>query len=175
MTTVPEELEAWKPIPSLPGYEASSLGRIRSWRLGHFKKKERRGTPLIRKAQPDRDGYLSINFKVNGEMVLRRVHHLVLEAFKSSRQPNLEGRHLDGKPSNNSVANLEWGTHLENEQDKLRHGTRTSGEKNGNAKFTNQEAQKIRSSTTKNTILAKKYRVSDATIHRIKSGKRYAS
>jgi hypothetical protein len=169
------EIEIWKSIPSLPGYEASSLGRIRSWRRGNWRTPRVREEAYIRKPQPDREGYLSMTFNLGGKFVGRRVHHLVLEAFKRPKPKGLEGRHLDGNHSNNAISNLEWGTHRENEQDKIRHGTHSKGERNGMAKLTNQEAQSIRLSTEPGVVLARRYNVANVTIHRIKYGERYAS
>jgi hypothetical protein len=36
----------------------------------------------------------------------------------------MECLHGDGDPTNNNLSNLRWGTSIENEEDKLRHGTR---------------------------------------------------
>jgi hypothetical protein len=116
-----------------------------------------------------------MTFNLGGKFVGRRVHHLVLEAFKRPKPKGLEGRHLDGNHSNNAISNLEWGTHRENEQDKIRHETHSKGERNGMAKLTNQEAQSIRLSTEPGVVLARRYNVANVTIHRIKYGERYAS
>lgn len=51
------------------------------------------------------------------------VHRLVALVFLGPPRDGDEVRHLDGKPSNNVVKNLAWGTHLENMQDMVRHGT----------------------------------------------------
>jgi HNH endonuclease len=61
------------------------------------------------------------------------VHHLVLEAFVG---PAPEGkpicRHFpDRDRHNNRLDNLQWGTYLENEADKLFHGMRATGDRNG--------------------------------------------
>jgi hypothetical protein len=87
------EHEEWRPIPSLPaGYEASDLGRIRSWR-------HRKGTassPLIRKpVKHTKYGHMSMMFYVDKKFVCRLVHHLVLDAFGIARLPNTETRHID--------------------------------------------------------------------------------
>jgi hypothetical protein len=171
------DTEEWRPIPTLPGYEASSLGRIRSWRAGcwtHTRKQ--RSEPLIRRLVPNkRDGHLLVGFNIEGHYFLRPVHQLVLEAFKGPRPPGLLCRHLDGDPTNNKDTNLQWGTSSENWADMIRHGTDTRGERNGGAKLTTDAANAIRSSPENGVTMAARYGVSEATISRIRAGVRYAS
>lgn len=52
----------------------------------------------------------------------KMVHRLVLETFVGPCPPGMECRHLDGDKQNNRLDNLCWGTHQENEKDKVRHG-----------------------------------------------------
>ena len=52
-----------------------------------------------------------------------RVHRLVAATFLKNPSNHPCVRHLDGDPSNNSVANLAWGTYLDNENDKIKHRT----------------------------------------------------
>lgn len=68
-------------------------------------------------ARPDKDGYLRV--KVNGRRV--PVHHVVMDAWLGPCPPGQERRHGTGGNQDNSVGNLCYGTHLENEQDKKRH------------------------------------------------------
>jgi len=66
------------------------------------------------------DGYLATT--INYDFVF--VHTLVLTAFVGPRPPSLEARHLNGNPQDNRwPENLAWGTHSENEKDKIKHGT----------------------------------------------------
>jgi len=163
------EHEEWRPIPSLPaGYEASDLGRIRSWR-------HRKGTassPLIRKpVKHAKYGHMSMMFYVDKKFVCRLVHHLVLDAFGIARLPNTETRHIDGIASNNRLDNLKWGTHVENSEDQVGHGTLTVGGKNGGAKLTNQQADEIRRSDESGVDAAKRCGVTPAVITRIRRGR----
>jgi HNH endonuclease len=49
------------------------------------------------------------------------VDRLVLEAFDRPKPPGMRCRHLDGDPGNNRYPeNICWGTHTEEEADKLR-------------------------------------------------------
>ena len=163
--------EVWIAIQFMPGYDVSNLGRVRSWRSSHG---ATRPVPKLRKLLPDSDGYLQISFIHEGKLVVRKVHHLVLETFKEPKPPGLEARHLDRDPTHNTPDNLEWGTHVENIEDQRRHGTDTRGERNGASKLTSAQAHEIRESPEKGSILAVRHGVSEATICRVRKGLRYA-
>lgn len=75
------------------------------------------------KLQLDKDGYLCIMLCRNGYAQLRKVHLIVLEAFKGACPPGLQARHLDGIKIHCAPENLEWGTGSENTKDQIRHGT----------------------------------------------------
>jgi hypothetical protein len=65
----------------------------------------------------------------------RQVHRLVLEAFVGPCPPGLECRHLNGRPDDNRLENLAWGTRLENVADSLEHGAQARGIRMGGAKL----------------------------------------
>lgn len=75
------------------------------------------------KPHPDKDGYLCIMLCRDGHAQLRKVHLVVLEAFKGPCPTGLQARHLDGIKIHCAPDNLEWGTASENTQDQIRHGT----------------------------------------------------
>lgn len=106
--------EDWRPIPGCPGYEASSLGHIRSLRAGVYV--ELRGSL-------SGSGYRYVKIRQDGEPRHRTVHSLVAEAFYGPRPAGLEVRHLDGTRTNNVASNLRFGTPSENRYDSVRHGT----------------------------------------------------
>lgn len=116
--------ERWLPVVGYEGiYEVSDLGQVRSL----DRVISRRNSPYVlrgRVLRPavNRRGYLHLNLYGDGWNESRYVHHLVLEAFAGPRPAGTEARHLDGVPNNNSVANLTWGTHVENAWDIIRHG-----------------------------------------------------
>lgn len=105
--------ETWRPIPSLPGYEASDLGRIRSYR---------RQAPHILSTPVGALGYPVIS--PHGTPI--RVHSLILEAFEGPRPEGLVTRHIDGDKTNNRLSNLKRGTSQENIADAIGHGTHVS-------------------------------------------------
>lgn len=101
--------EGWKTVPSLPGLEASTLGRIRvKW----HKPAGRR--PYGGNPSPGRraaDGRMRFNYQGKTYKVAR----LVCEAFHGHAP---EGRplcmHINENPSDNRPENLTWGTAKEN-------------------------------------------------------------
>jgi hypothetical protein len=117
--------ERWLPVPGYDGmYDVSDRGRVRSWYPW-------RGNSVPRILAPQLNNYLYDSFSLclNGVNVRRKAHHLVLLAFVGPRPEGMETRHLDGNPRNNSLSNLAYGTHTENMQDKIRHGTNSGAEK----------------------------------------------
>lgn len=67
--------------------------------------------------------YLVVGLYRDDGMVLKRVHRLVLETFRGPRPPGQVARHLNGRATDNRLANLVWSTQRENILDKVRHGT----------------------------------------------------
>lgn len=57
----------------------------------------------------DGDGYETVRIRnVSGEMVIRRVHELVAEAFVPNPDRKKYVIHKDGNKLNNEADNLEW-------------------------------------------------------------------
>ena len=123
--------EQWVKIDGFPGYEVSSHGRVGSWLpLGG------RGAPpverrVLKGCTRRRSSGASVNVHVilmsEGRQYTRLVHHLVLGAFGTVREHGQVCRHLDGAATNNHITNLTWGSPLENQHDRRKHGT--SGQK----------------------------------------------
>lgn len=120
-------IEEWRPILSLPGYQASSLGRVK-------------GPRCIRKPQLRPDGYYHITL-VNPKTGKRsnfQVHRLVCEAFHGSQPfPNAMALHKDHVKTNCMQDNLYWGSHQNNMDDRVKanRSNRPIGEKNPRAKL----------------------------------------
>jgi hypothetical protein len=118
-------MEIWKVIPGHPGYEASTLGRIRS--VDRKIVKMIRGTRClcsvagrILKPWVAGEGYLYVSL---GTSAKGAVHRYVCHAFNGDATAKVEVSHLDGNRQNNVPANLAWETHGANEQRKREHGT----------------------------------------------------
>ena len=133
-------------IPGFPDYFADAEGAIWSAKRNSFRRlKDFIGS----------HGYKYVNLvKPNGDIEHIGVHRLVLLAFCGPSPTGMEARHLDGSRTNNRLANLCWGTRLENAHDRYRHGTikrkqpkfwiGCKGHCNGNSKLTPEDVRSIR-------------------------------
>jgi len=121
-------------------------------------------------------GYVRITITERGVSRRYRVHVIVLETFIGPRPNGMDGAHDNGKRSDNRLSNLLWKTKVENEADKLRHGTRLRGERNAAAKLTAPDVVRIRQEASGNTqaALARRFGVSSRTIRKILSGALWA-
>lgn len=116
--------ELWRPIVGWPGYEISSLGRVRS--LARLDTAGQRIRERILQPRLHSGGYLRVQL-CSGKSKDFFIHRLVLETFVGPCPPGKEGCHNDGNRKNNTIANLRWDTRLENIRDKRKHGTQPMG------------------------------------------------
>lgn len=97
-------MEEWKTINNFPEYEVSSLGRVKSLKLG----KE-----IIKQQTIGNHGYLVVSMW-NEKQYVATTHRLVAEAFI----PRVEGKeqvdHINRNRTDNRVENLRWATSSEN-------------------------------------------------------------
>lgn len=105
--------ETWRDIPGYPGYQASSLGRVRSIDRCLLRSDGRQrayyGKEL--KANKTKDGYLRVFPR--GAVC---VHVLVAKAFLPNPDKLEQVNHIDGDKENNRVDNLEWVSRAQNIQ-----------------------------------------------------------
>ena len=102
--------EIWRWILNYQNkYAVSNFGRI-------YSNKSKKILKLIHRP----DGYISVSLWDHGKGKHFLVHVLVCEAFHGPKPgPEYEVRHFpDQTKSNNNANNLQWSTHLINEQDK---------------------------------------------------------
>lgn len=89
--------------------------------------------------------------------------------------PAHEAAHGCGRGHDGCVArkHLRWATHIENEADKVAHGTLAFGERNGSARLTEEDVINIRrlKGTATQQAIADSYRVSRQLISHIHRGK----
>lgn len=171
-------MEVWKPIPGYGNhYEASSLGRIRvkarvvrkfsavAGRVVDQQYKPR----IIGGKSPNDEGYLHTHISVDGRKYNIQTGRLVLLAFVGEPGPGEECCHGEGGPADNSITNLRWDTHLENNRDRVRAGTYATGEAHPEAKFTDAQVSDIRACDSPKEAKAR-FGVSSSHYHRIKKG-----
>jgi len=114
--------EVWLPVLGHEGaYEVSDQGRVRSLdRWVDYRDGRRRwfaGKVLATGRLPEM-GYLTVH--LSGHTLT--VHTIVAKAFiGASPFEGAQVRHLDGVATNNTPANLAWGTPAQNGADKRRH------------------------------------------------------
>ncbi len=135
-------MEEWKPIPSAPGYWASSEGRIRN----------RKGIFLV--LRPNPKGYFVVPIWRHNRRRVRYVNRLVCEAFWGPPFPRADASHLDGTQANNMPDNLAWESRAVNNARKLLHGTQTRGADHGGAKVSDDDVREIlrRSAVGQSTV-----------------------
>lgn len=155
--------EDWKEIPGWPGYEASSLGRVRS-----------RGG--IKAPFKDPKGYLKVKLWSHSKPKNMRVSGLVALAFHGPAPAGHVVRHKNGVNDDNRSNNLMYGTRSENEQDKVKHGTALLGERHHQSKLTTQQVLAIRQRYQRGSrehgsnAIARDYGVTGALIRYITRG-----
>ena len=139
-------MKRWRPIPGYEGlYEISDLGLVRSLKRTVMRSN---GSPMsipgrIRKTPPNR-GYPTLVLHRGGFRENFAVHTLVALVFIGPRPPGTEVAHWDGDPSNPRLSNLRYATPIENDSDKIRHGTRSAGERNGRSRLKKSDIIEIR-------------------------------
>ena len=151
-------------------YWAGTDGHIYAFTTAHrFLKKPK---PLRLSESTGSCGYYFVAIILNGKKRSINVHTLICEAFNGPKPGSkMCVRHLDGNSKNNLPDNLKWGTYKENEEDKLRHGRRARGEKQGSAKLTEKTIRLIRTNVDRgiwNSVTAsEELGVDSSTIRRI--------
>lgn len=131
----------YRDIAGFPGYKVGNDGSVWSRRRGGFKPHlgEWRCRRLCRIGNTP---YLQVTLMPG--RVIKRVPHLVLEAFREPWPVGLECCHEDGDPSNNRLGNLRWDTHMANVLDTIRHGRMARGSERPNAKLDESTVRAIR-------------------------------
>lgn len=106
-------LEEWRDVPGWEGYEASSIGRVRS--------RKRKVLHVLRPCLCGK--YLSVMLSKSAHNHhSNRVHRVVCEAFHGAAPAGMVVRHLNGNTTDNRASNLAWGTPKENMADMFKHG-----------------------------------------------------
>lgn len=119
----------------IEGYEGKYSVDVQGNVYSHSRGRVRKLRPFdSRKRGPKVHDYQVVDLSVGGKSRKHYVHRLVASTFI----PNPEGKpcvnHIDGKPDNNSISNLEWATYSENALHMFRTGLQKKvyGRFNGN-------------------------------------------
>lgn len=162
----PMTTERWKDIPGYEGYyQASTLGNVRSidrtiiTRNGH--RKTLKGQLLVQnQLKKHNPPYYLVSLTKNGRHVTKLVHQLILATWLGPCPTGCESRHGPIGFADNSIVNLCYGTHSDNEKDKDRDGTadRTTNEcgvkRSDGVEFVNMEEAAKQSGTFNTNICA---------------------
>ena len=170
--------EEWRPVRGWEGLEVSDKGNCRRpdrvVSSGLNRKRLVKGRFL--KASLQSSGYYSIAIwnpaKASTQTLF--IHQLVAEAFIGPRPLNAVVRHLNGVPTDNRLCNLAYGTHQDNVNDSIRHGTWVHGEKQGQSKLTSDQVRAIRADTRSSRAIAADYPVNRSVVTAIKNRRAWA-
>lgn len=120
----------------MPGYKGfysvSNQGRVRS--EARIVKRSNGGTcsypeRILRQMTHPKSGYLRVNLQRDSTRWTIEVHRLVLGAFVGPCPPGMQTLHWDDTPTNNSLANLRYGTCSDNMHDRVRNGRHNNANK----------------------------------------------
>ena len=138
-------------------YSVSTHGRVRNNKTMKFL------TPRNFK------GYARVSLWFNKKGNDKRIHRLVLTAFRSNPLNKTEINHKNGIRNDNRLCNLEWVTPKENSEHKYKFLKQPSakGENNANSKLSEKNVLDIRSSSEDTKTLAKKYNIARAYVYRV--------
>lgn len=169
----------WKAIPGFDGYEASSIGEVRSIDRvingGRWGIENRKGRVI--KSSLDTYGYPQVSLSVGKRLISKKVHRLVMLAFVGDSE--LMVNHKDSNRANNRLDNLEYVTAEENVRHSIDKGlSKRIGEGNPNSKF--KEADVLRMKELKKSgstyrEIGTMYGIDYRNAHRIISGKQWAN
>lgn len=97
------------------------------------------------KQHHDSNGYKEVSLYLGSKRTHYRIHQLVINAFNPTNDIALEVNHIDGNKQNNSINNLEWVTHSENNKHAFRIGLRShKGTLHNRAKFNESQIKEIK-------------------------------
>ena len=117
--SINEEEEIYVQIKSFPNYQVSNFGNVKNTEINK-----------ILKQNFNADGYKQINiYDENGKHYNKKVHRLVIEAFKENIENKPCVDHIDNDRQNNNINNLRFATRVENGRNRVIGKNNTSGAK----------------------------------------------
>jgi len=172
--------EVWRNISGVPHYQISSKGRVRSLtrRVTTVDGQKRTYRGKIFHPGAGEYGHLKVLLPNGlGAKTVRYVHGLVAEAFLGPRPIGCQVAHNDGDASNNDVSNLRYATPVENNRDKIAHGTHLFGDHHPAAKLSCFDVDEIRYRLAvgdRQKDLAEYFGVTRTTISAISTGRSWS-
>lgn len=173
-------VEEWREVPGHDGYEASSLGRIRSIdRVSEYERVDQYSGRVLKIRRKHKGRILRPASTQSGHqmVVLGRgknasVHTLVLLAFVGPAPEGHEALHRNDVAHDNRLKNLRWGTRSENYWDAVRNGKAAIGERHPASKLKRADIPKIMSMKGRSaSSVARKFGVTAGTIRQVWDGK----
>ena len=101
-------------------YEVSDRGRVRG--LDRIDAAGRQWRGLVLRLIAHGDGHMHVSLSMGGVVRTHFVHRLVLAAFVGPCPEGHEVCHGNGRPDDNRLSNLRYGTQSANTLDRVRHG-----------------------------------------------------
>jgi hypothetical protein len=137
------EVEEWREIPGHSGYEASSLGRVRSLDRWIVNTRGQRRLLSGNVLRPNKNRRYQRVWLPEDNSAL--VHVIVCATFYGDRPSKYHhAAHWNGDAHDNRACNLRWATPEQNAADRVRHGKGYQGIQNGNAKLSEADIRAIR-------------------------------
>lgn len=167
------EPEIWKDIEGYNGdYQISNRGRVKSLKCNSGSKES---PPYILKDKKDH-GYRRIALYKNNNPKFYRIARLVAMHFVSNPKNKSQVNHINGDKTDDRAINLEWTTPKENTRHAHNMGLVDSaiGENASGSKLTSKQVVNIKKLLKQGVTqkeIAKKYPVTQVSIHKIKHGK----
>ena len=159
----------YRDIAGYPGYQVGTDGSIRKQVTEHFWKHLSNIT--------NSDGYAVINLTNQAHRKTQRmIHVLVLETFVGPRPKWMQGCHNNGVRFDCRLDNLRWDTPVNNEADKIKHGTIMRGSRNPQYKLTTDQVYEIRGMLAEGVpakAIARQFGVSGTAINAIRHRRNY--
>ena len=163
--------EIWKDIPDAPGYQVSSLGRVKSL-ARIIMRKNGRGMPLseqIISINKSTHGYYKVSLYIGAKRTTYYVHSLVMKTFIGPCPEGFEINHKEGNKKDNRVVMLEYITHRENIKHAYTSGLFSKVKRKPSTKLTLEEINQIKSlkSILSGNDISKLYNVGSSTVYAI--------
>ena len=109
--------EEWRPVPELPMYEVSDMGRVRSNRNPRHP-----GAIMAVAVSEEKNGYKNVHLSLwdSGRKRQYRLSRLVWEIFRGAIPPGYHVDHIDNNQLNNRLENLQLLTLADNNRKRWR-------------------------------------------------------